>query len=427
MASRCGQGASKVRHARRRGCRVHASGFAASITAASILWSSALCGVRPNPAKQLAVRRTNPPGPAQALRIHSSPTARIPCVAPGRVLSSPDVLLGRLSSHLASARALSPSLAAAPPLLVVDPAAGEGNYTQHLPDGMGRSPTLQLVQRHAWQAALAEPAPPTFGWLRSNFESAGDGALPRGVQLRQMGLVATPPNASTPSEVWVLEADVPELRGAPLPAVSRQRLQWATSVDPKVPRGFRRDYWQVDHLAGGPLREALQQVNASAAAAYAACLQQHKRPSACFGTRVVRHRTSLVEWPTLLSALGVSAARHIDLLVMDVRDASVDPLLRAFPFDRIRPTFIYYRHPKDRGKPTAALRSYLMGLGYSTSAHWETSAWGELNLAWRSDRCFEPIAGMPGRPLWWSERPSEPPASRRRGPRRARRRGAPSG
>mmetsp|Transcript_42333 Transcript_42333/g.123970 ORF Transcript_42333/g.123970 Transcript_42333/m.123970 type:complete len:271 (+) Transcript_42333:775-1587(+) len=39
MASRCGQGASKVRHARRRGCRVHASGFAASITAASILWS----------------------------------------------------------------------------------------------------------------------------------------------------------------------------------------------------------------------------------------------------------------------------------------------------------------------------------------------------------------------------------------------------
>ena len=46
---------------------------------------------------------------------------------------------------------------------------------------------------------------------------------------------------------------------------------------------------------------------------------------------------------------------------MDVRDASVDPLLRAFPLDRIKPTFIYYRHPKDRGKPSAALRSYLMG------------------------------------------------------------------
>ena len=46
---------------------------------------------------------------------------------------------------------------------------------------------------------------------------------------------------------------------------------------------------------------------------------------------------------------------------MDVRDASVDALLRAFPLERIKPTFIYYRHPKDRGKPSAALRSYLMG------------------------------------------------------------------
>ena len=98
---------------------------------------------------------------------------------------------------------------------------------------MGRLPTLQLVERYGWHAALAEPAPPTFRWLRANFGAGGSG-LARGVRMAQMGLRSEPRNASEPSQVWVLEADVPELGSEPLPAVARQRLQWATSVDYKV-------------------------------------------------------------------------------------------------------------------------------------------------------------------------------------------------
>ena len=83
-----------------------------------------------------------------------------------------------------------------------------------------------------------------------------------------------------------------------------------------------------------------------------------------------------------------------------IADGGVSALLRAFPFEAVRPSLLYYRHAAGR-KETAALREMLMAHGYQTSAHWETGAWGEHNLAWRTDRCAAP--GMPGRPLWWSE------------------------
>jgi hypothetical protein len=60
----------------------------------------------------------------------------------------------------------------------------------------------------------------------------------------------------------------------------------------------------------------------------------------------------------------------------------VASLLKAFPFERLRPTLIYYRHAGSH-----SLRAFLLRNGYSTSAHWETSYWGESNIAWRSDRC----------------------------------------
>ena len=103
-----------------------------------------------------------------------------------QVLSSPDVLLSRLSAHRAAtlellgaaapppshspahptperSTPLSPSSAlppprAWPPLLLLDPAAGEGNYTQHLPDGMGRMPALELVSNHGWSAVRLAPS-----------------------------------------------------------------------------------------------------------------------------------------------------------------------------------------------------------------------------------------------------------------------------
>ena len=60
----------------------------------------------------------------------------------------------------------------------------------------------------------------------------------------------------------------------------------------------------------------------------------------------------------------------------------VASLLKAFPFDRLQPALLYYRHANSR-----ELRELLLRRGYSTSAHWETSYWGESNIAWRSDRC----------------------------------------
>ena len=44
------------------------------------------------------------------------------------------------------------------------------------------------------------------------------------------------------------------------------------------------------------------------------------------------------------------------------------------------------------------LSQFLKANGYHSSPHAEVSAWGELALAWRADRCQAP--GMGGRPLW---------------------------
>ena len=119
-------------------------------------------------------------------------------------LASPDVLLGRMSLHHdAVGRGGGPL----PPLYLFDTAAGEGNYTQHLPDAMGRLPALQLVERYGWHGLLLEPAPPTFRWLQHNFRAAPPGAA----TLRQVGVTAE----ATPQQVTmhVLAARVPELEG----------------------------------------------------------------------------------------------------------------------------------------------------------------------------------------------------------------------
>lgn len=314
-----------------------------------------------------------------------------------QVLSSPEVVLRRMSAFLAAARSLSAAVAAAPSLQLLDAAAGEGNYTQHLPDGMGRTPALVLWQQ-GWSVALSEPAPPTFAQLRANFALSGgdgrNGGAGAGAMLQQVGVTAA--SDVQLARIWVLQADVPALGSTPLPMVARQRLQWASSVDQSVPRHHRKDFWQIDHLAGGPLQESLRAVNASAAKDFARCITRQGRKSACFTTRLTPYNATLLPWPALLERLGV-AHRHIDMLVVDVRDASVDTLLRAFPLQQVKPSLIYYRHPKGGGRASMLLREHLMSHGYATSAHWETSAWGELNLAWRTDRC-----GEEQRPLWWN-------------------------
>jgi hypothetical protein len=142
-----------------------------------------------------------------------------------QVLSSPDVLLGRMSAHRAAvlarlgasaiagtgavsgtgaveglnstysgASAVSGAMGAWPPLMLVDPAAGEGNYTQHLPDGMGRTPALALVETYGWHALLGEPDRYTFSWLSRHFEAhvaAGRATLtPHGVTPLPSAVVA---------------------------------------------------------------------------------------------------------------------------------------------------------------------------------------------------------------------------------------------
>ena len=64
--------------------------------------------------------------------------------------------------------------------------------------------------------------------------------------------------------------------------------------------------WQVDHLAGGPLRTALEAVNASAAAEFNACLQRHKRQSACFQTSLKPYPTPLVRMDPIPSKPNLS-------------------------------------------------------------------------------------------------------------------------
>ena len=334
--------------------------------------------------------------PSTAQRGPPRRTAQLSTMEQMQVLSSPEVLLRRMSAFLAAARPLSAAVAAAPPLQLLDGMAGEGNYTQHLPDGMGRTPALVLWQQ-GWSVALSEPAPPTFAHLRANFVG-GDGQgrhrAGAGAVLQQVGVTAA--SQLQLAQIWVLQADVPALGATPLPMVARQRLQWASSVDPSVPRHHRKDYWQIDHLAGGPLQESLRAGNTTAAKDFARCITRNGRKSACFTTRLTPYNATLLPWPALLERLGL-ARRHIDMLVVDVRDASVEMLLRAFPLHQVKPSLIYYRHPKGGGRASMLLREHLMSHGYATSAHWETSAWGELNLAWRTDRC-----GVEQRPLWWN-------------------------
>ena len=111
----------------------------------------------------------------------------------------------------------------------MDPAAGEANYTYHLPDGMGRAPAYELWRGHGWHVALSEPAPPTFRQLEANFGGQSEGAV-----LLRLGVTAA--GEAQQATMHVLEAAVPALQGAALPAAARQRLQWAASIDPTVPR-----------------------------------------------------------------------------------------------------------------------------------------------------------------------------------------------
>ena len=141
------------------------------------------------------------------------------------MLSSPDVLLGRMSAHRAAVLArlgastvastsavsgtravkglsatysgmgaVSVTMGSWPPLLLVDPAAGDGNYTQHLPDGMGRTPALALVETFGWHALLGEPDSYTFSWLSRHFEAhvaAGRATLtPHGITPLPSAVVA---------------------------------------------------------------------------------------------------------------------------------------------------------------------------------------------------------------------------------------------
>lgn len=170
----------------------------------------------------------------------------MPSPSPVQVLSSPDVALGRLTAHRdAAIRLATPADAAtlrAAPLHLVDPAAGEGNYSEHLPDGMGRATALALVAA-GWRALLAEPVPSTFKWLRRNFaahEAAGR------VMLRQVGL--TPAKAAAEVTIHSLAANVPELAAAyedGVPSATRSRLQWSSSTDERIPRRASADLWQA--------------------------------------------------------------------------------------------------------------------------------------------------------------------------------------
>ena len=308
-----------------------------------------------------------------------------------QVLSSPDVLLGRMSAHLKAVRQAAPSAGAAgggapptswPRLRVVDPAAGDGNYTQHLPDGMGRVPPLALVARHDWDALLGEPHAETFRWLRRHFgahEAAGRVALvPYGV---------TPAAARTVEPLFSLDAHVPELEGVyerGLPDVTRQRLSWGTSTDRPTPLSVRGDLWLFNHLAGGPVLEALE-VNGHTARAkeFRSCKHNSaSRRARCYNATVAVHNVTLLPWRELLSRGGGVGGGAIDLLVLNQRDPRVGELLMSFPLETIKPSVIYYRTSSGSG-----VRRRLLAHGYQTSAHWETSSWGEHTIAWRADRC----------------------------------------
>ena len=259
--------------------------------------------------------------------------------------------------------------------------------------------TRKLVGTWGWHAVLTEPAPPTFGWLASNLKPW---AGPR-VRLAMQGISAS--GAAEQRAMWVISARVPSLESnaanssvpwGALPAVTRQRLQYGTSLDHGVPDRLKEDLWQMNHLAGGPILDALRAAGKlPEARAFGACKDASAtRKERCFEAALVEHNVSLVPFDGFIRHFSLEA---IDLLVLDVWDGSVGALLRAFPFERLKPSLLYYRNPYTQ-REARDLRRYLMARGYSTSAHWETGAWGENNLAWRSDRCHAPH--MPGRPLW---------------------------
>lgn len=310
-----------------------------------------------------------------------------------QVLSSPEVLLSRLTAYWEAAHRASGRTHR--PLLVVDPFAGEANYTQHLPDGLGRVPALRLASKFGWRAALAEPNPSTFAALRANFAAAHIDAT----RFTLQSLAVSPNHTAARATMYALEPNVAHLlEGSPLPQVTRQRLQWGTSTMDEVPRSIAEDHWQIDFLTGGPLLDLLSKTNKTAADAFRACRQSGSKHPACFGNRQVQFVADFVPWPQALERLGLAIGEDIDLLVVNLRDGSVDELLRAFPFGRNKPSIIYFRHAKG-AKKARGLVAWLESQGYTSSSHVEVSAWGENSIAWRSDRCGYP--GMPGRPLWW--------------------------
>ena len=303
-----------------------------------------------------------------------------------QVLSSPDVLLSRLSSHRDA------SNGKWPPLLLLDPAAGEGNYTQHLPDGMGRVPPWQLVSQYGWNAVLGEPIPETHKWLKRHFA--------RFVQSGRATLLTdgvTPQSQPTVATMFWLDAHVPELSTVyekGLPMVTRQRLQWGSSLERGTALSVRGDLWLFNHLAGGPILEALE-VNGhvEAAKAFRDCKHNSaKAKKKCFNATVATVNVTLRPWSDLIARIPSQqqAKRHIDLLILDQRDPYVTDLLKAFPFDTLKPSLIYYRTSSGSG-----VRKLLLSHGYQTSAHHETSAWGENTIAWRADRCDATAT-----PLW---------------------------
>lgn len=310
-----------------------------------------------------------------------------------QVLSSPAVLLRRMSEFR---RTLDGALPALPPLRLLDSAAGDGAYTQHQPDGMGALPALPLVRDLGWSALLLEPIRSTYAWLERNFDGLHHATL------RNYGVT---PNATREmATMYALHGSVPELTArwplsSGLPPTTRQRLQYASSIEFGVPRRYTRDLWQMNHLAGGPVQEALEQAgHAERVREFKACRKasstEIRRP--CYNLTVTPHEVSLLPFSEVLRE-ALPAGAHIDLLVIDVHGRHVGAMLRSFPLETIKPTLIYHRHASSRAE-SKLLSQFLKANGYHSSPHAEVSAWGELALAWRADRCQAP--GMGGRPLW---------------------------
>ena len=118
---------------------------------------------------------------------------------------------------------------------------GDGAYTQHQPDGMGALPAQPLVRDLGWSALLLEPIRSTYAWLERNFDG-----LPHAT-LRNYGVT---PNATREATMYALHGSVPELAArwplsSGLPPTTRQRLQYASSIEYGVPRRYTRDLWQT--------------------------------------------------------------------------------------------------------------------------------------------------------------------------------------